>query len=115
MYNSICFLSCIPKSCWAFRTDSVFTQHYELMRVSYIKNVSESVLINTYMILGITETIPEVTRNIIKLYSSPLKLNTIHKCFSVPIKGRSRCYASLHCKEYGHRERGTFTTQIIHV
>ena len=67
MYNSICFLSCIPKSCWAFRTDSVFTQNYELMRVSYIKNVSESVLINTYMILGITETIPEVTWNIIKL------------------------------------------------
>ena len=27
--------------------------------------------------------------------------------FSAPIKGRSRCYASLHCKEYGH----TFTTQ----
>ena len=29
-------------------------------------------------------------------------MNTIHKCFSAPIKGRSRCYASLHCKEYGH-------------
>ena len=22
--------------------------------------------------------------------------------FSAPIKGRSRCYASLHCEEYGH-------------
>ena len=86
MYNFICFLSCIPKSGCAFRTDSVFTQNYELMRVSYIKNVSESVLINTYMILGITETIPEVTRNIIKLYSSPLKLNTIHKTLFLSVK-----------------------------
>ena len=31
--------------------------------------------------------------------------------FSAPIKGRFRCYASLHCEENGHRERGTFTTQ----
>ena len=31
-----------------------------------------------------------------------LKLKTIHKCFLCPyIKGRSRCYASLHWEEYG--------------
>ena len=32
-----------------------------------------------------------------------LKLKTIRKCFSVPIKGISQCYASLHCLEYGHK------------
>ena len=32
-----------------------------------------------------------------------LKLKTINKCLSsAPIKGRSQCYASLHCDEYGH-------------
>ena len=31
--------------------------------------------------------------------------------FSAPIKGRSPCYASLHCKEHGHMRSGTFTTQ----
>ena len=32
--------------------------------------------------------------------------------FSVPIKGISQCYASLHLEEYGHMRRGTFTTQV---
>ena len=39
-----------------------------------------------------------------------LKLTTIYKClFSALIKGRSQCYASLHCDEYGHFELSTFT------
>ena len=32
-----------------------------------------------------------------------LKLKPVDKClFSVPTKGRSQCYASLHCDKYGY-------------
>ena len=42
-----------------------------------------------------------------------LKLTTIYKClYSAPIKGRSQCYTSLHCDEYGYLELSTFTTQV---
>ena len=35
-----------------------------------------------------------------------LKLKTIDKClFSAHIKGRSQCYASLHCDDYVHNKK----------
>ena len=42
-----------------------------------------------------------------------LKLKPIDRClFSAPIKGRSQCYASLHCEKYGYL--GTWHITILY-